>query len=77
MQPAGCEGESNMGFAIKKNSETADTELWIDGMLHASWAEILIPESSLGILSSMLEYSCEHGKTKKEKEIRKALGILR
>ena len=66
-----------MNFAIKKNSETSDTELWIDGKFHASWASIPIPESSFGILGSMLQCAYDHGRDEKTLEIRKVLGIRR
>ena len=59
---------------IKQNEAEEATELWIDGVFHASWSMVDISESSKRVLQAMVDYGIEHGKRLKAEEVRKVIG---
>ena len=61
---------------IKQNKIEGTTELWIGtGGFCASWNAIEIPEESIPVLQNMIREAILYGKTLKQNEICKALGV--
>jgi len=62
-------------MAIIKTADDDSKEMWIDGEFVAGWLAFEVSDDAKGKLENMIERAVKYGEDKKQKEIKKVLGL--